>query len=479
MSGNSGGAVKFLQTAKLLKIISIVAVALVVTFGAPATTFAAASTVWTAHPASDETGVYRGIAWSPELGIFVAAANGFVMTSPDGITWTTQTTPSASGSASTWRSVAWSPQLNLFVVVGSTSPGTSQNVITSPDGINWTLRSQPDSRVWSAVVWSPEQSQFVATVAPASGSMTSPDGITWTNAPVMTVVGGARTVIWAAQDSQYVATRSPSAVIHTSPDGITWTQHVAPLASFGVAYAPSLDTYVAVGGSGLMTSSDAATWTTQTSSVTNLRSVVWSAENNEFVAVGPGGIVSSPDGITWTAETSPAANSWEALAWSPSLFRYVAVSLDGTNRTMTGLVPTLPSAPISLSASTSGSKVNLTWTQPTFDGNSAIAGYRIERSTNGGAYTTLVTNTASTSTTYTDATVASDVSYAYRVYALNAQGASVASNVATIKVSAVQGTLADTGESVPPIMLTAGSLIIGGGFLLTGAKVKKLYARNK
>src|SRR5947207_3088526 len=81
-----GECMRHLQKIRRLKIISI-ALALIITIAMPGTAFAAASTTWTAHSASDETGIYRGIAWSPQLGIFVVAANGFIMTSSDGITW--------------------------------------------------------------------------------------------------------------------------------------------------------------------------------------------------------------------------------------------------------------------------------------------------------------------------------------------------------------------------------------------------------
>ena len=83
-----------------------------------------------------------GVCWSPELGLFCAVAGGTVgtrvMTSPDGINWTSRT--EATGTK-TWVSVCWSPALGLFCAVASNS--ATDSVMTSPDGINWTFRTTP------------------------------------------------------------------------------------------------------------------------------------------------------------------------------------------------------------------------------------------------------------------------------------------------------------------------------------------------
>ncbi|TLX82718.1 MAG: fibronectin type III domain-containing protein, partial [Thaumarchaeota archaeon] len=64
-----------------------------------------------------------------------------------------------------------------------------------------------------------------------------------------------------------------------------------------------------------------------------------------------------------------------------------------------GILP--PQPPTGLSATTvSSSQINLSWTAPANNGGSAITGYKIERSTDGVTFTTIVVNSASTSTTY-------------------------------------------------------------------------------
>lgn len=454
---------RFLTKQKQLKMVLIVLVMIVgLGIAIPVSTYAAPA-AWTSHPASDDAQIWRAVTWSPELKIFVSVGTGAngAMTSTDGITWTPRSTPDANHA---WRGVAWSPQLHLFAAVGSTGSGTA-TVMTSPDGITWTLRDPGTLGTYMGITWSPEQSKFVVTAAPAAGALTSPDGITWTVASTPPV--GGRNVVWSAHDSQYVTGRSPTASVYTSPDGQVWTAHTAPITTLGIAYSEANDTYIAVGTAGIISSNDGVTWTSQTSPVTNLRAVVWSPENSEFAAVGSGGIVTSPDGITWTAVTAPSANTWEAITWSPQLSRYAATSIDGTSRTMVGIVPTIPSAPLSLTASLDGKNVNLSWNTPIFDGGTAITGYRIERSSNGGPFEQLVANTASAATTYTDATTA-DATYMYRIYALNAQGQSVVSAATSIQIPAADGApgemLADTGINQQIIILFAASLLIIGAF---------------
>src|SRR2546422_7420832 len=80
--------------------------------------------------------------------------------------------------------------------------------------------------------------------------------------------------------------------------------------------------------------------------------------------------------------------------------------------------PTSPSSPTGLAATaTSTSQINLSWTAPIVDGGSPVTGYEIDRSTSGGSFSTIVSNTATTATTYSDTGLASATQYTYRVSA--------------------------------------------------------------
>ena len=79
-----------------------------------------------------------------------------------------------------WQDITWAPELGLFVAVSDT--GTGDRVMTSPDGIAWTTRSNPVDNNWRSVTWAPELGLLVAVAYSGSGDrvMTSSDGITWT-----------------------------------------------------------------------------------------------------------------------------------------------------------------------------------------------------------------------------------------------------------------------------------------------------------
>ena len=73
---------------------------------------------WKLSGAAPSEDNWQSVCWSPELGMFVAIAQGSTATmkSYDGITWT------ASGvapSAANWYSVCWSPELGMFVAVNT------------------------------------------------------------------------------------------------------------------------------------------------------------------------------------------------------------------------------------------------------------------------------------------------------------------------------------------------------------------------
>ena len=90
---------------------------------------------------------------------------------------------------------------------------------------------------------------------------------------------------------------------------------------------------------------------------------------------------------------------------------------------------TVPDAPTDLMATASGTgTINLEWTAPTNNGGSAITGYKIEVSADGGStWTDLVANTNSTATTYAHTGLAASTTRHYRVSAINANGTGVAS----------------------------------------------------
>ena len=99
----------------------------------------------------------------------------------------------------------------------------------------------------------------------------------------------------------------------------------------------------------------------------------------------------------------------------------------GTGQTGTSV----PGAPTVLMATANGNtRIDLSWTAPGSNGGSAITGYKIEISSDGGnAWTTHLANTSGTATTYSHTGLAAGTTRHYRVSAINTNGAGAPSNV--------------------------------------------------
>ena len=137
--------------------------------------------------------------------------------------------------------------------------------------------------------------------------------------------------------------------------------------------------------------------------------------------------------------------------WRSVSTGYVKVS--GTWRTFFGGA-TAPGQVTGLTATDFGTgrsynngRIDLSWTAPS-NGGSAITGYFIEYSINGVTYFTLVSNTGTTSTTYTDIGLTSGQIYYYRVSAINAIGTGTASSPASATATTVPQTPTISSVSV-------------------------------
>jgi hypothetical protein len=246
---------------------------------------------WTLRTSAADNG-WQCVTWSPQLSLFVAvsrnlpenATNNKVMTSSDCITWTARANMTGD-----WWFVTWAPELSIFVAVGG------YIVMTSPDGINWTTRTASANNLWYSVTWAPELSLFVAVAASGTGNrvMTSPNGITWTSR-TSAADSYWLSVTWSPMLSLFVAVaqHGTAGKIMTSPNGITWTTQTSPLDGYftSVAWAPELSIFVIVGGTGagttLITSPDGINWTVRTSGADSAwTSVVWAPALSTFVAV--------------------------------------------------------------------------------------------------------------------------------------------------------------------------------------------------
>ena len=96
-----------------------------------------------------------------------------------------------------------------------------------------------------------------------------------------------------------------------------------------------------------------------------------------------------------------------------------------SNSEMLNILPPPPGAPTGLTATAvSATQINLAWINSSTNATSIT----IQRSTAGGAYTSLTPTISGTATTYTDSNLSPDTQYSYQIFATNAGGSSPDSN---------------------------------------------------
>ena len=152
----------------------------------------------------------------------------------------------------------------------------------------------------------------------------------------------------------------------------------------------------------------------------------------QTVTTGPGSgytsrVITSPDGDVLEDSIVTATGSYSAtapVAGGAWIMQMVAF------RRSTGAGDTTPpTAPSGITATASGTQINLSWTAST--DNVGVTGYRVERCQGSGC-TTFAQIATTTSTGYTDTGLAANTSYSYRVRATDAAGnLSPYSNVVT------------------------------------------------
>jgi prepilin-type N-terminal cleavage/methylation domain-containing protein len=272
---------------------------------------------WTTRSAPS-TGWY-GIAYGN--GRYVAIGSNGVMSSTDGQTWTTVSTPVTR----TWRSVTYGG--GKFVIIGDQT-GTV-TVLNSTDGITWTSHTGVNGYLWESVTHG--NGRFVA--VSQARTMTSTDGQTWTS----NTAGPRQWDGVTFGNGRFVASALDTGTngLMSSTDGQTWTVHTVSSASWGnITYGNGRFVAVSLGGLAAV-STDGQSWSTHSIASASWRGVAYG--NGKFVAVSQGhptnSVATSPDGQTWTIVTGAPESGWFNLIYANNLF--VAVATGGSYAVMT------------------------------------------------------------------------------------------------------------------------------------------------
>lgn len=241
----------------------------------------------------------RDVAWSEELGVFVAISSNAIYKSADGgATWAAQTEPAGY----TYQAVVWVPGALRFVVQ-AIAPGSVGGELYSADGSTWVAAATPrgpgtfTSNTGGIATDGVGALQFGCNLGE---TFHTSDGNTWTagaSAASSSEPGGAHASGGSAAPGEYVLpwTRlSSNVVTKTVDNGLHWTGPVSGLLPRDVSEVIyTQGKYILV-----------YTTTTVLSGPTVLLSAV----------------ATSSDGLNWTARVTPTAA--DSAAWSDMAVAY-------------------------------------------------------------------------------------------------------------------------------------------------------------
>jgi len=237
-----------------------------------------------------------------------------IWTSPNGIEWDIQSTPTAVppsgpwGHTQTWRQVIYGN--GMFVAIGDTSMNLYTDdqsmIMTSTDGISWTLRDMPfimrptDSRPMRPrpvkIVYG---NGIFLIITLDNATIVSNDGINWVQAD------NRYYGQWSALcygNGLFVAATMPYSEYYessllTSTNGVDWTEQNVPAPPTANSGWRSYGFDNIIYGNGLFVA--VSRW-----------SPVNAAKTPQYA------VVTSSDGINWTVQETPqSGNDWDPIKW--------------------------------------------------------------------------------------------------------------------------------------------------------------------
>jgi hypothetical protein len=134
--------------------------------------------------------------------------------------------------------IAYSPELELFVVVSSSAVSTTAVLVSSDDTTTWTSYSQPTGLGLTAIIWSPQLRVFVA-LSQTTASVISTDGINWVSNTTM--LTGNNDIAWSPEMGIFVSASTND--YQYSLDGINWISGAYTTGAFGIDWSPELSLF--------------------------------------------------------------------------------------------------------------------------------------------------------------------------------------------------------------------------------------------
>jgi fibronectin type 3 domain-containing protein len=428
-----------------------------------------------------------GSASAPDVAVPFAAASGvrnLVVTAADGqLTASWQAPSSNGGSAISSYRVAYSTDGGATFSADVVVTGTTAVITGLTNGTAVVVRVIPVNAGGNgAVVTSAPATP--RTVAGASTSVVATAGngqvsLTWV-AP--TDNGGSaitgyhveRAVGSAGPWTRIATTATTSYVTTGLTNGTTYAFRILTTnsAGAGAATEPVLVTPATTPG---------APTTVATVAGDGFVTLTWAAPSSNGGAIVTSYLIEqSTDGTTWTTAATTSARDFTVTGLANGTayrFRVSAVNAAGIGASAQASATVTPSAkaasPAGVVATPTNGAIALTWSAPTDTGGSALTGYVVEQSTDGGVTWTTAATTATPSTTLTGLT--NGTTYSYRVRANNSVGSGAASTVATTTPFTTPGSprnvVALSGDT--EVVLSWSAPTNSGGSAITGYVVQQ------
>ncbi len=303
-----------------------------------------AQNTWTWRNPSTPGDNISSIVWANNQYVAVTNDFGFILTSPDGVSWTHRFTANDnSDNINRFHSVIWTG--DKYIVVGGTGHLTIPSILTSPDGITWTgAVTEGDSLITGSelksILWT--GSKLIAVghkgtnfIYQSQRNYISSDGNSWTLA-----LGTYGAWNFAINTDSLIIAFGDSGIVSVSEDGLTWAKRT-PVKSNNYKCAIWTENGIIAATQSYIVQSDdyGQTWSDVVSRK-GIRSMVQVGDT--IIAVGDSGKCSIYDGSSWSAAFKITENDLQCVTWTGDKFvaggraGTLLTSIDGVNWTQLG-----------------------------------------------------------------------------------------------------------------------------------------------